>query len=141
MPLSVSVPAPVLVMPPLLLASKSVMFEPIAVIAPVLRTLIFPEVKSFNVSAPVPFVKITFPVVALFARVHVVAFAETEVLPFPAPNVRVLAVPDPFVMDVVFVELKPCSNATEFAKRLDPEITVPRGLTAPLVTAPAKRKL
>jgi hypothetical protein len=68
--------------------------------------------------------------------------AETEVLPFPAPNVRVLAVaPDPFVMDVVFVELKPCSKATEFAKRLNPEITVSVGLTVPLVTAPAKIKL
>lgn len=114
-PLNVSVPTPVLVMPPLLLASKSVMFEPIAVIAPVLRTLIFPEVKSFNVSAPVPFVKITFPVVALFASVHVVAFAETEVLPFPAPKVIDAAAAAPFVMAVVFVELKPCSKLIEFA--------------------------
>jgi hypothetical protein len=84
------------------------MLELIVVIAPELRTPIVPEVKSFNVSGWVaPFAKVTFPVVALLARVHAVALAETEVLPFPAPNVRVLAVPpDPFVKEVVFEELK-----------------------------------
>lgn len=142
MPLRVSVPAPVLVIPPVIVAFQFVIFELIAVIAPELRTLIFPVVKSFNVSSTAPFAKVTFPVVALLARFHAVALAETEVLPFPAPNVRVLAVPaDPFVMDVVFVELKPCSKATEFAKRLDPVIVVAVGLTVPLVTAPAKIKL
>jgi len=97
-----------LVIPPLSVASKSMMLELIVVIAPELRTPIVPEVKSFNVSGWVaPFAKVTFPVVALLARVHAVALAETEVLPFPAPNVRVLAVPpDPFVKEVVFEELK-----------------------------------
>ena len=137
----VRVPAPVLVIPPLFVALKSVMFEPIVDIAPALRTLIFPEVKSLNVSAPVPLVKVTFPVVALFAKVQEVAFASTEALPFPAPNVRLLAVPEPFVMDVVFVELKPCSKVTELAKRSKPEIVVFVGEIVPLVTAPAKRKL
>lgn len=114
-PLRVSVPAPVLVMPPLFVASKSVMFELIVVIAPELTTLIFPEVKSLKASGPVPFANVTFPVVALFARVHAVALAVTEVLPLPAPNVMDAADNEPFVMDVVFVELKPCSKLIEFA--------------------------
>ena len=114
-PLRVSVPAPVLVIPPVIVAFQFVIFELIAVIAPELRTLIFPVVKSFNVSAPTPFANATFPVVALLASVHVVAFAETEVLPFPAPKVIDAADAELFVIAVVFVELKPCSKLIEFA--------------------------
>ena len=108
MPVRVRVPAPVLVMPPVMVASQFVIFELIAVIAPELRTLIFPVVNNLIVSGcDAPFANVTFPVVALLARVHAVALAETEVLPFPAPNVRVLAVaPDPFVNEVVLVVLK-----------------------------------
>ena len=108
MPVRVRVPAPVLVMPPVMVAFQFVIFELIAVIAPELRTLIFPVVNNLIVSDWVaPFANVTFPVVALLARVHAVALAETEVLPFPAPNVRVLAVDDdPFVKEVVFEELK-----------------------------------
>lgn len=143
MPLRVRVPAPVLVMPPLSVPLKSVILELIVVIAPELRTPIVPEVKSFNVSGWVaPFAKVTFPVVALLARFHTVALAETEVLPFPAPSVRVLAVaPDPFVKDVVFVELNPSLNVIEVAKISTPEIVIPVAATFELLPAPAKMKL
>ena len=136
-------PAPVLVMPPVMVASQFVIFELIAVIAPELRTLIFPVVKSLNVSGcDAPFAKVTFPVVALLARVHAVALAETEVLPFPAPNVRVLAVPaDPFVKAVVLVELNPSLNVIEVAKISAPVIVIPVEATFELLPAPAKMKL
>ena len=114
-PLRVRVPAPVLVMPPLFVASKSVIFELIVVIAPELRTPIVPEVKSLNVRGCVaPFANVTLPVVALFAKVHAVALAVAEVLPFPAPKVSVA---DPVVFEIVteFDELKPWLKDIELA--------------------------
>ena len=106
-PFRVRVPKPVLVIPPLLLESKSVILEPIAVMAPALRTLIFPVVKSLIVKGPEPFANVTLPVIALFVRDQAVALAVTEELPFPAPNVKLLAVPEPFVIVVLFKELNP----------------------------------
>jgi hypothetical protein len=63
---------------------------------------------------PEPLEKVTFPVVALLARVHAVALAETEALPFPAPKVSVA---DPVVFEIVteFDELKPWLKDIELA--------------------------
>jgi hypothetical protein len=52
--------------------------------------------------------------VALFASVHVVAFAVAEVLPFPAPKVKV-AVPVVFAIVTEFDELKPWLKDMELA--------------------------
>ena len=115
MPLRVRVPAPVLVMPPVIVPFQFVMFELIVVIAPEFTTLIFPELNSLISMPPVPLEKVTFPVVALLASVHVVALAEFEELPFPAPNVILLPPAVLFNMLVAFDELKPWLKEMELA--------------------------
>ena len=135
-------PAPLLVIPPVRVAFQFVTFELIAVIAPELRILTFPVVNSLRViGCEAPFVNVILPVVALFARVHGVALAEIELLPFPAPNVRVLAdEPEPFVNEVAFVELNPSLNVIEVAKMSAPVIVIPVAATLELLPAPAKMK-
>jgi len=136
-----SIPAPAFVIPPVCVASKSVIAEESAIVEPA-AAVIVPLLKSFKVSArlgEMPSANVTVPELAL--SVSDQAVAVVRALPFTLPKTRLLAVVVlPFVIDVVLVELKPFWKVMLVEYKVTPLMVIAAGATVPLVTVPEKRK-